>query len=190
MVVGKAELGKKPFPPAPKKSGSEKYSIDYALEQIEKISSSAAYLDNIVSELRQNKTADGVGDIANQAKAQALADVVRWREATNQRLLDFYVKMVDDLKPKDYTDKMLAVFDNAIAGITGSMEDSAEDISDAIDAVRQIFRENFAAKPKSSAVSRLEEIALWLKSQIRSEYDDEAWNAILEAAKGQMSRNY
>jgi len=81
-----------------------RYSIEYALEQIEKISASTAYLDNVISELRQMETPDGVGDIANQAKAQALADVVRCRETTNQKLLEFYFKMVDDLKPKNYTE--------------------------------------------------------------------------------------
>jgi len=56
--------------------------------------------------------------------------------------------MYDDLKPKDYTEKMLAVFENAISGVTTCSDDSAEAISSTIDAIRQIFRENFVIKIK------------------------------------------
>ena len=37
-------------------------------------------------------------DVAGQAKAKALGDVVRCRETTNQQLLAFYEKVYDDLK--------------------------------------------------------------------------------------------
>lgn len=37
------------------------------------------------------------GDIAGQAKATAIGDVVRCREATNQQALRFYEKLYDDL---------------------------------------------------------------------------------------------
>ncbi len=38
------------------------------------------------------------GDIAGQAKAQAAMDIVKVRENTNQKLLDAYMKMYDDLR--------------------------------------------------------------------------------------------
>jgi predicted extracellular nuclease len=91
------------------------------------------------------KTPDGVGDIANQAKAMALADVVKYRETTNQQALRFYEKMYEDLKPKDYTTEKLNSLNSAIANVS-----AAPDINDAIDTVRQIFRENFAVAPKSN----------------------------------------
>ena len=42
----------------------------------------------------------GAPDVAGQAKAEALGDVVRCRETTNQQLLTFYEKVYDDLKQK------------------------------------------------------------------------------------------
>lgn len=58
--------------------------------------------------LEQIEIKDGVGDIANQAKAQSFADIVRCRETTNQRLLELYEKMYDDLKPKEPVNNRLA----------------------------------------------------------------------------------
>lgn len=181
--------------PIGKKYDSSKFSIDYALEQIEKIASSAAYLDNMISELRQMKTEDGVGDIATQAKAQALADMVKSREMTNQKLLDFYMKMVDDLKPKtpDYSQEKLKALEYTLSNLVSIVsvtEDSPDVITKALDTIKQIYKENFAVTPKSNILSRLDEIASWLKSLKRDEYDEEAWNAILEAVRAQMSRNY
>ncbi len=122
-----------------------KYTLDYALEQIEKISASTAYLDNAISELRQMETTDGVGDIANQAKAQALADVVRCRETTNQKLLDFYMKMVENLNPKssDYSQQKFQALDHTIAHIASVATESPDSITEALDTMRHIFKENF-----------------------------------------------
>ncbi|MDD6270207.1 MAG: hypothetical protein PUA84_09170 [Oscillospiraceae bacterium] len=38
------------------------------------------------------------GDIAGQAKANAAMEIVRTREHTNQKLIEVYVKMYDDLR--------------------------------------------------------------------------------------------
>jgi hypothetical protein len=38
------------------------------------------------------------GDIAGQAKANAAMDIVKVRETTNQKLLEAYIKMYDDLR--------------------------------------------------------------------------------------------
>lgn len=38
------------------------------------------------------------GDIAGQARATAAMDIVKVRETTNQKLLDAYMKMYDDLR--------------------------------------------------------------------------------------------
>lgn len=47
------------------------------------------------------------GDIAGQAKANATMEIVKSRENTNQKLIDAYMKMYDDLKEVifDNTDK-------------------------------------------------------------------------------------
>lgn len=38
------------------------------------------------------------GDIAGQAKATAAMEIVKFRENTNQKLIDAYMKMYDDLR--------------------------------------------------------------------------------------------
>lgn len=38
-------------------------------------------------------------NIQGQAKAQAICDIVKCRETTNQQMLSMYEKMYDDLKP-------------------------------------------------------------------------------------------
>lgn len=72
---------------------TDRCSMDYCLEQIEQIAHQTAYLDQVISELRQ--IAD---DEAGSHKAKALRDVVRSREETNRQMLHFYEKMYDDLK--------------------------------------------------------------------------------------------
>lgn len=69
------------------------YTLEYALAQIEKITNSI-----ISTNLNEAfRAIDGGSDDS----AENMADIVRARETTNQRLLAFYEKMVDDLKPKN-----------------------------------------------------------------------------------------
>lgn len=78
----------------------KRYHMDYVLSRIEKIAEQAEYLDGVISELRQMET--GVpGDVAGASKAEALKNIVCCRETTNQKLLAFYEKMYDDLKPEN-----------------------------------------------------------------------------------------
>lgn len=44
------------------------------------------------------------GDIAGQARANAIMDIVKVRETTNQKLLDAYIKMYDDLRAVIFRD--------------------------------------------------------------------------------------
>ncbi len=76
---------------------TEKLTMDYVLEQIEKISSETDYLQNAISELSKTNST-GPGDVGTQEKAHALGEIVTSRECTNQRLLSLYEKMYDDLK--------------------------------------------------------------------------------------------
>lgn len=76
---------------------TEKLTMDYVLEQIEKIATETEYLHNAISELSKiNST--GPGDIGAHGKTEALRYIVTSREQTNQRLLSLYEKMYDDLK--------------------------------------------------------------------------------------------
>ena len=76
---------------------TEKLTMDYVLEQIEKIATETEYLHNAISELSKTNSV-GPGDVGTQEKAHALGEIVTSREQTNQRLLSLYEKMYDDLK--------------------------------------------------------------------------------------------
>ncbi len=84
------------------KTQPEKFTLDYCLEQIEQIRLQTKYLNNVIAELSKITTA-GPGDICGSERAQALGDVVKCRETTNQKLIAFYEKMYDDLKPAKAT---------------------------------------------------------------------------------------
>lgn len=84
---------------------AEKLSMNYVLEQIEKIASQTEHLNNALQklgEMADGENADGCspGNTLGQAKAQAFADVIRCRETTNQQLIRLYEKMYDDFRPK------------------------------------------------------------------------------------------
>ena len=77
-----------------------KYTYEYALEQIERIAKDTEHIYRAISELG-NLENEGVptGGSADNV-ARGLADVVRCRETTAQKLIDFYAKMYEDLKPR------------------------------------------------------------------------------------------
>ncbi len=78
---------------------TEKYTLSYALEMIEKISSDTYHIQETVRALSAVESR-GPGDIVGAEKAKAAMEIVRCRETTYQKLIDFYSKMVDDLKPR------------------------------------------------------------------------------------------
>lgn len=71
------------------------YTLEYALAQIEKIT-------NSVISINLNEAFSKMEGASDEQMAN-MADIVRARETTNQRLLAIYEKMVDDLKPKTET---------------------------------------------------------------------------------------
>lgn len=78
------------------------YSIPYILRQIAAIQLETAYLNEAIEKLAAMSDGDSgesysPGNVAGVAKAEALRDVVRCRETTNQQLLRLYEKMYDDL---------------------------------------------------------------------------------------------
>ena len=84
-----------------KKSSSEpELTVGYILSQIEKIQQDNEHIFKALTDLENLVINDGVGDIANQAKCEAVRDVAVHREATNQKLIDFYMKLYDDIKPE------------------------------------------------------------------------------------------
>lgn len=116
------------------------YNIEYILSQIAKIQEQTEYLNIALEKLSQ--MGDGEGNMQQcQANAQAIEDIVRCRETTNQQILSLYEKMYDDLKP-DNRNKKLDVLDK-LAQIAANPDDFAAEKSDMLDTIRQIFKENF-----------------------------------------------
>ena len=71
-------------------------------DAIGQLRSESAYLNNALSTLSDipcsSTGAPGSpGDIGAQAKANAIADVIKCRETTNQQMLAFYQRMYDDI---------------------------------------------------------------------------------------------
>ena len=78
-----------------------KYSLEYALEQIEKIANDMSVIMkalDTISTMENEPTLEKGGSADELAKDTA--DIVRCRETTNQKLIAFYEKMVDDCKPR------------------------------------------------------------------------------------------
>ncbi len=87
----------------------EKMTIGYVLSQIEKIQSETQYLQDCIKGLEtmqvtQAQVPGAPVDIAGEQKAKSLGQIVVSREATNQKLLAFYEKMYNDLKPSKPVD--------------------------------------------------------------------------------------
>lgn len=75
----------------------------YLLKQVEGIASHTDYLHEVISELSKMPNGDSgefgcPGNTMGTAKANALGDVVRSRETTNQQLLQFYEMLYKDLR--------------------------------------------------------------------------------------------
>ena len=74
-------------------------SISYVLEKMEEIANDQAYILASIEAISQIKST-GPGDVGTQEQTKAIGDIVKARETTNQRLIAFYEKLYDDLKPK------------------------------------------------------------------------------------------
>lgn len=69
------------------------YAIGELIEESEHIALALNQLQGVHSE--------GPGDIGAQAKAQAIASIVEWRETTLQKAMSLYEKMYTDLQNAD-----------------------------------------------------------------------------------------
>ena len=83
------------------KSATE-ITAEYALAQIEKILADTQHIYEALNALKDVHSA-GPEDIGAQSAAQGMADVVRYRETTNQQLIAFYQNMYEDLKKEKAT---------------------------------------------------------------------------------------
>ena len=119
---------------------SEKLTMDYLLGKLEEISLDQAFLTDAISELGKMKSG-GPGDVGTQEQAKAIGEIIKAREATNQKLIALYEKMYDDLKPREESIKMKAL--DMLSGIVKEMafyesEQAAEMISNMLDTIRHL----------------------------------------------------
>ena len=78
----------------------EKYSLGYALDMIERIATDTEHIYHALNTLACMPNEPTPTGGAAEQPAKAAAEIVRCRETTNQKLLEFYRQMVDDLKPR------------------------------------------------------------------------------------------
>ena len=121
----------------------QKLTINYVLEQIEKIQNQTDHIGMALAALGNMvpKTNSTTPDVAGAEQAEAIAEVVESREATNQKLIALYEKMYDDLKPREESVKMKAL--DMLSGIVKEMafyesEQAAEMISNMLDTIRHL----------------------------------------------------
>ena len=98
-------------------SGSEpELSVGYILSQIEKIQQDNEHIYKALETLSGIVSGQGPADVAGQGKAIGIADTVKCRETTNQKLIAFYEKLYDDIKPEpvDFNHFSLEQIINAI----------------------------------------------------------------------------
>lgn len=85
--------------------------------------------------------------------------------------------------------KVSDVTDNGVAHIIDAREATNREL---IKFYTQMYNEYkpSGAVTKSDAVARFEEIAEMLKGLNKEDYNESAWEALMEAAKAQLSKNY
>ena len=82
---------------------SNTITLEIILEQLNKIVESTAFFENALQSLINMNSSNvpmspgAPGDIAGQARAQAVANICNYRETTNQQLIRLSEKMYDDL---------------------------------------------------------------------------------------------
>ncbi len=72
--------------------------LSWLLQQIAAIQSDTSYLHETIQQLSEMGVGESgkpyaPGDVMGQAKAEALGDIVRCRETTNQQILDLYKRI-------------------------------------------------------------------------------------------------
>lgn len=77
-------------------------TVNYILAQMEKIRSDNGYIYEALKQVQDIQTyapTMNASDLGSSAKAEAVGDIIKSREATNQKLLTMYEQMYNDIKP-------------------------------------------------------------------------------------------
>ncbi len=93
-------------------AGEERFGRVYILKQMEKILEQRDYLLEAIRSLSKmsdgdNGEAYGPGNTLGRAKAEALKEVVCYRETTNQQILKMYERMYYDQQKRDMAEQEL-----------------------------------------------------------------------------------
>ncbi len=105
---------------------NEELTMSYLLAKIDEIAKNTDYLSESFEEIGAPST--------DPTKAQAIADVVGYRETTNQQLLRLYERMYEDLtcpRTGDIRERALGVLKEAV----GSDENTINAIRNAMDTI-------------------------------------------------------
>jgi len=117
-----------------------KYTIEFILTQIANIQEQTGHIFEAFEKLAEIPVGQGPGDVAGQAKAQALGDVVKCRETTNQQMLSFYEKMYCDLQRKENVEIVKEAFFGLTDSISATLDFHAFDEDDQrVEAIRIIY---------------------------------------------------
>ena len=114
---------------------NSQYTIESVMQCMKKILDDTQYIKDAifnVTEIPSGDTGDcgSPGDIAGKAKAEAISTIVRERENTNQKLIDFYNKVYNDLKAQQFSasdvEKKIQLL-NTLSAMPGIHSDDFED---------------------------------------------------------------
>lgn len=87
---------------------NSQYTIESVMQCMKKILDDTQYIKDAIFNVTEIPSGDAgdcgsPGDIAGKAKAEAISTIVRERENTNQKLIDFYNKVYNDLKAQQFS---------------------------------------------------------------------------------------
>ena len=102
-VIKATEIKERAYTEDEKAEGCPELTIGYILGQMEKIRADSGYMYDAIAavgEIVTHPPSMNASDMGSHAKAEAIGESVKAREATNQKLLAMYDKMYGDIKPQ------------------------------------------------------------------------------------------
>lgn len=114
---------------------NSQHTIESVMQCMKKILDDTQYIKDAIFNVTEIPSGDAgdcgsPGDIAGKAKAEAISTIVRERENTNQKLIDFYNKVYNDLKAQQFSasdvDKKIQLL-NTLSTMPGIHSDDFED---------------------------------------------------------------
>lgn len=87
---------------------NSQYTIESVMQCMKKILDDTQYIKDAIYNVTEIPSGDAgdcgsPGDVAGKAKAEAISTIVRERENTNQKLIDFYNKVYNDIKAQQFS---------------------------------------------------------------------------------------